>query len=553
MRHGQGFDLVLQDWLRLAGQTDVGRPEPAPGLPRYEPLFDYTADDMLDAPGAGLAPADLLPMLARLATQMHLGALRHTGREGTLPAGYTYLGQFAVHDIVNSAGFRTTRERNLPRRLFGNIQSPALDLASIYGGGPAGSPTLFEPTEETEHRGRFRLGWMRSADGAPSAQEDIPRIALGPATGEPEGDKRFDPLLADTRNADNLILSQLVVLFMKAHNRLYDLAHARAVAGSAHHRLFAQPFEAARCVLTAAYRRILRHDWLARLAPPAAIDRAFAAGPRPPGGTVSLEAAMAVLRFGHAQVQPRYDFSAVHSETGPSGQARIEQLMDFFGMRPSRDLPVDDTWVIDWSLFFAPLPGAAANPALNRARPLGPALADPLRTHAATRILPPAAVPALAGFRLGLAFRTLAKGLMARLPSAQAVTRHMLAQGWIAPADVLDETAIAAALRAGRTAACTAGQCPTEADIAFLSRRTPLFWYVLAEAQLLGGGERLGPVGGAILAETVAMAMADDGLAGEPSLDHAARTLWAELFPTGPDLPASMPELVAFAAPRGGG
>ena len=553
MRHGQGFDLVLQDWLRLAGQTDAGRPEPATGLPRYEPLFDYTPDDMLDAPAAGLAPADLLPVLARLATQMHLGALRFSGAEGTLPAGYTYLGQFAVHDIVNSAGFRTTRDRNLPRRLFGNIQTPALDLASIYGGGPAGSPTLFEPTEQTEHRGRFRLGWMRGAAGAHTAQEDIPRLALGPATGEAEGDKRFDPLLADTRNADNLILSQLVVLFMKAHNRLYDLAQARAVAGSAHHRLFAQPFEAARCMLTAAYRRILRHDWLPRLVAPAAIERAFATGPRPAGGTVSLEAAMAVLRFGHAQVQPRYDFSAVHSETGPSGPARIERLMDFFGMRPSRDLPVDDSWVIDWSMFFAPLPGQAPNPRLNHARPLGPALADPLRTHVSTRILPPQSVPGLAGFRLGLAFRTMAKGLMARVPSAQAVTRHMLAQGWIGPGDVLDDATLAATLRAGRTAACTAGQCPTEADITLLARRTPLFWYVLAEAQVLGGGEHLGPVGGAILAETVALGLADDGFGGETSLDHAAQALWDELFPTGPALPASMPDLVAFAAQRGSG
>jgi hypothetical protein len=305
-------------------------------------------------------------------------------------------------------------------------------------------------------------------------------------------------------------------------------------------------------MLTAAYRQILRHDWLARLAPAAAIDRAFAAGPRHPGGTVSLEAAMAVLRFGHAQVQPRYDFSAVHSETGPSGQARIERLMDFFGMRPSRDLPVDDTWVIDWSMFFAPLPGVAENPLLNRARPLGPVLADPLRTHAGTRILPPAEVPGLAGFRLGLAFRTMAKGLMARVPTAQALTRELVAHGWIGPGDVLDETTIAATLRAGRTAACTAGQCPTEADIAVLSRRTPLFWYVLAEAQVLGQGERLGPAGGAVLAETVAMAMADDGFAGEPGLDHAARALWAELFPTGPGLPATMPELVAFAASGGG-
>jgi hypothetical protein len=544
MRHGQGFDLVLQDWLRLAAGPDASRAEPVPGFDRYEPRFDYGPDDTLDAPGAGVAPGDLLATLARLATQMHLGALR-VAPDSTLPAGYTYLGQFAVHDLVNSAGFRTTRDRNLPRRLFGNIQSPALDLASLYGGGPGGSPAFYEPTEETEHRARFRLGWMRDATGKPTRHEDIPRIPLGPATGDAEGDRRFDPLLADTRNADNLILSQLVVLFMKAHNRLHDLAHARAVAGAARHRLFARPFEAARCILTSIYRRILRHDFLPRLVPGAALDRAFDPA-TPPHPVISVECAMAVLRFGHAQVQPRYAFNAVHSETGASGAAGIERLMDFFGMRPSRDLPVDDSWVIDWSLFFD-RPDQAPNPRMNFARRLGPTLADALRSHAGTRFAPPADLPELARFRLGLAFRTMAKGLMARLPTAQAVAREMRAAGWIGPHEVMDDATIADLLRKGRSVACTAGQCPTAADIALLSRRTPLFWYVLAEAGHFGDGARLGPVGGALLAETFAMALADPGFGGEASLDAAADILWRELFPASPALPATMPDLVAFA------
>jgi hypothetical protein len=547
MRHGQGFDLVMQDWLRLAAAPDAARSEPGAGFARYEPRFGYGPGDVLDAPASGLTPATALPMLARLATQMHIGALR-VAPDAALPAGYTYLGQFAVHDLVNSAGFRTTRDRNLPRRLFGNIQTPALDLASLYGGGPAGSPAFFEPTEETEHRGRFRLGWMRNAAGQPTRHEDIPRLALGPATGEAAGDPRHDPLLADTRNADNLILSQLVVLFMKAHNRLYDLAQARATAGLAHHRLFARPFEAARCLLTSCYRRILRHDYLPRLVAAPVLDRAFAPGATP-HPDISLEAAMAVLRFGHAQVQPQYDFNAVHAQTGPSGASGIGRLMDFFGMRPSRDLPVDDSWVIDWGLFFDLGPRATPHPAPNHARRLGPTLADPLRTHAATRILPPADLPGLAGFRLGLGFRTLAKGMMARLPTAQAVAREMQGAGWIGPQDVLPPQAIADMMRAGRTMACTAGQCLTDADIDLLSQRTPLFWYVLAEAAQLGGGERLGPMGGAILAETFAMALADPGFGGDASLDAAADALWAELFPTGPALPASMPALIGFASP----
>lgn len=543
MRHGQGFDLVLQDWLHLAVQPDTPRSEPVPGFERYEPRFAYGPGDTLDAPGSGMAPADLLATLARLANQMHLGALRVVP-DSALPAGYTYLGQFAVHDLVNSAGFRTTRDRNLPRRLFGNIQSPALDLASLYGGGPGGSPAFYEPTEETEHRARFRLGWMRDATGKPTRHEDIPRIPLGPATGDAEGDPRFDPLLADTRNADNLILSQLVVLFMKAHNRLHDLAHARAVAGAAHHRLFARPFEVARCILTSAYRRLLRHDFLPRLVPDAALDRAFAPGAKP-HPTIPVEAAMAVLRFGHAQVQPRYDFNALHAETGAAGPAGIERLMDFFGMRASRDLPVDDTWVIDWALFFD-RPGQPPHPQMNFARPLGPTLADPLRSHAGTRFVPPPELPGLAAYRLGLAFRTMAKGLMARLPTAQAVTREMQAAGWITAAEVMDQGTLADTLRRGRTFACTAGQCPTPADIDLLSRRTPLFWYVLAEAAHFGQGARLGPVGGALLAETFAMALANPGFGGEPSLDAAADTLWRELFPTGPGLPATMPDLISF-------
>lgn len=554
MRHGQGFDLVFQEWLRIAAQPPGDtRAEPAPGFDRYEPLFDYRPDEMLDDPASGVALPDLLAMLARLATQMHVGALRVAGGAGGLPAGYTYVAQFAIHDLVNTASFRTTLDRNLPRRQFGSIQSAALDLASLYGGGPAGSPAFFEPTDETEHRARFRLGWMRDSAVArdrnpgPTRQEDIPRLALGPDLGAAPGDRRFDPLLADTRNADNLILSQLVVMLMKAHNRLYDAAHARAAAGLARNRLFARPFEAARCMLTATYRKILREDFLPRLLPPAALARLSA--PAAADGAVGLEAALAALRFGHAMVQPVYDFSAVHSATGPSGPARLERLMDFFGLHPTQDLPADDTWVIDWALFFDPPPGGgAAHPRLNVARPLGPTIAEPLRTHPATRVSAPAGLPGLAGHRLGLAWRTMAKGLMARLPTGQALARRLAQAGRIAPGEVLEGAAMEAILRAGRTAGCIGESCPTPADIAFFAKRTPLFFYILAEAQHFGGGARLGPVGGLLVAETFAMALADPGFGGEASLDAAAAGLWRELYPDGPAMPGSMPDLAAFAA-----
>lgn len=543
MRHGQGFDLVLDDYLRLVAQGPTGTGDTAPGFARYEPRFAYDGPDHLDDPASGRSVPEVLGILARLATQMHVASRRASTSQGTLPAGFTYLGQFAVHDLVNSAGFRVTQDRNLPRRLFGNIQTTALDLSSLYGGGPAGSPALFEVTEATEHRARFRLGYMVDRDGRPTLAEDIPRMKVGPWCGGAVEDRRFDPLLADTRNADNLILSQLAVLFMQFHNILHDRAVARLDAGLARHRLFARPFEAARCMVTAVYRRILRADYLPRVVRPEAIDRHFAS-PRDPGGSVTLEAALAVLRFGHAQVQQDYDFSAVHSDGGAAGAARLTRLMDFFGLRPTNELPARDNWVIDWDMFLEREDGSVA-PAINRARPLGPALVEPLRSHQAIRVAAPAVLPELAGYRLGLAWRTLAKGLMGRLPTGQALARHMLAAGLVDPAEVLGRADLEAALRAGRTAGCMGERCLRDDDIAFLADRTPLFFYILAEAQKFGVSDaHLGPIGSDFLADTFATALVDTGFAGEHSLQEAAQALYHELDPTRP-LPATMAGLVA--------
>ena len=544
MRHGQGFDLVFDDYLRLVAQGPSGLAEPAPGFARYQPRFDYDPQDHLDSPGSGQDLTAILVSLARLATQMHLSALKISTSEGSLPAGYTYLGQFAIHDLVNSAGFRVTRDRNLPRGLFGNIQTAALDLSSLYGGGPAGSPAFYEATEETEHRARFRLGYMLGPDGKPSVQEDIARMPVGPWCGGAAGDSRFDPLLADTRNADNLIVSQIAVLFMQYHNMVLDRAVAHVNAGRAHHPLLARPFEAARCIVTAAYRGILRDDYLPRIVMPQVWARYFRDGVAP-SGTVTLESALAALRYGHAQVQDDYDFSATHSETGPGGVVRLPRLLDFFGLRDTEDVPVKDTWVIDWDLFFD-MPGRDPARPLNRARPLGPSLVEPLRSHEAARVAPPAILPDLAGFMLGLAWRTLAKGLMGRLPTGQAAARAMAARGLLDPSQVLDHATLTAALRAGRTAACIGERCLRDSDIAALAGRTPLFFYLLAEAKAHGPTDaHLGPMGSDFVADTFASALADTGYAGEAALHPTAAALQQELFP-GQPLPATMPDLIAL-------
>ena len=61
---------------------------------------------------------------------------------GDIDAGYTYAGQMIDHDLTldNRPNDLTTPvdPRTLP-----NARTPAFDLDSVYGGGPAGSPQLY--------------------------------------------------------------------------------------------------------------------------------------------------------------------------------------------------------------------------------------------------------------------------------------------------------------------------------------------------------------------------------------------------------------------------
>jgi hypothetical protein len=52
-------------------------------------------------------------------------------------------------------------------------------------------------------------------------------------------------------------------------------------------------------------------------------------------------------------------------------------------------------------------------------------------------------------------------------------------------------------------AAATDGQVQVLEDAEFLQRKTPLWFYILAEAAALGNGRRLGPVGSTIVAEVL--------------------------------------------------
>jgi hypothetical protein len=97
--------------------------------------------------------------------------------------------------------------------------------------------------------------------------------------------------------------------------------------------------------------------------------------------------------------------------------------------------------------------------------------------------------------------RTLLRGARARLPSGQEVAEALLAQGRIKPDDRLT------------TSQLTRDTCNRSGsalrDNGF-EQNTPLFYYVLKEAELLAGGFTLGPAGSHIVSEVIQGALEAD-------------------------------------------
>ena len=271
------------------------------------------------------------------------------------------------------------------------------------------------------------------------AAADLPRNGEGVA------------LVGDPRNDVHLPISQLHVAFLRAHNRLVDRLREDGVGDEA---VFAEAQRALRWHL----QWIVLHDYLPRLVGDALAAQVRDAGPRwfAPGDPPALpvEFADGAFRYGHSQVRNRYRLR-------PGGEP-LALFPDLIGFRP---VPADR--VIDWSQLFD-LPGRP--PAPQRAKAIDG------RLVAALIKLPAQITGAVdqAEFR-SLAVRDLQRGLATGLPSGEAVARTLGVEPLTA----------------------------AEIGVAGWKWETPLWFYVLKEAELRGGGERLGPVGGTIVAEVL--------------------------------------------------
>jgi hypothetical protein len=342
----------------------------------------------------------------------------------TIAAGWPIFGQFVAHDITAD---RSALRNHVDARALRNARAPQLNLECLYGDGPVGHPFLYRRDDPAK--------FLLCADG-----RDVCRNAEGIA------------VIGDPRNDSHMLMAQMHLAMLKAHNSFVDETRTRGRADQ-------EVFEMAAREMRWHYQSVVLQEFLPSLVGQALVDEVKTGGPRwfPPDGDVfiPLEFADAAYRYGHCQIRQKYQ---INRASDP-----VPLFPDLLGFRP---VPPD--LAVDWALFFD-APGRAA---AQRAKKIDGRLTGPL-IHLPVAITGECEIDEYHS----LAVRDLQRGQGVGLPSGEAVARHL---------GLTPLTSEEIGLRAiGWTG------------------ETPLWYYILREAAVRSSGDRLGPVGGRIVAEVI--------------------------------------------------
>jgi hypothetical protein len=390
----------------------------------------------------------------------------------SIPAAYTYLGQFIDHDIT----FDPTslqQQVNDPDALT-DFRTPRYDLDSLYGRGPDDDPFLYEWTDP-RFRGIKLLAGTNpdtDVDGTPLTPQDLPRNEQGRA------------LIGDPRNDENIIISQLHLAFIKLHDRVVNQVEKLKLADGTPQFTGRRLFEESRRWVRWHYQWMVIHDFLKRICGAEVVNSILKNEDAPTGPTVELqfyqpreqpfmpiEFSAAAFRFGHSMIRARYDLNDVVREV-PTFVADPDAAGPFGHLGGFRRLPAG--WTITWSRFVK-IGTSAPQPS----RKLNTKLTKPLQ------LLP----PGLGTPRRELAVLNLLRGKARSLPTGQSVARKMSIPPLTAPQLGLN---------------AFVPNILTSAEAAALAADTPLWYYLLKEAEIVPQREaRLGPVGGRIVAEVL--------------------------------------------------
>jgi hypothetical protein len=352
-------------------------------------------------------------------------------------AGTTFMGQFLDHDMT----FDTSSRLGVPTPPRGteNVRTPAFDLDSVYGGGPSGSPQLYE------------AGGLKFKVESGGLFEDLPRTPQGAA------------ILSDPRNDENIMLAGIHAAVLKFHNNAVDLVRPQG----------GDVFANARRLTTWHYQWLILNEFLPLFVGQALVNQIRAEGRKYFTATskprIPVEFQGAAFRFGHSMVRPSYRANM----KGDNGQPFFGFIFDPKAIEANPRDPADLSGgaraprrFVGWQTFFDFGDGE-----VKPNKRIDMKLSTPLFA------LPPGTIAGTPNPNV-LPQRTLLRHITWSLPSGQRVAQQM-------GIPALPPAALAELAPLG------------------MDQNTPLWVYVLKEAQVLADGKHLAGVGDRIVGEVM--------------------------------------------------
>ena len=369
-----------------------------------------------------MGPAGPAPLPEALRKKVAPAMVGPAGAGSTIPAGYTYLGQFIDHDLTMDKTLVMLGDQVSPADLLQG-RSPTLDLDSLYGAGPT-DPVSAEFYADDRH---LVIGkTVRTPPDRARVGFDLARVGT-----KEKGPQRRRALIPDHRNDENLAVAQTHLAMIRFHNRVVDTLDADVPP--------AARFDRARRLVTLHYQWMIRTDYLRRICDRAVVDDVFTAGRKvfEVGAgpftmpTMPVEFSVAAFRFGHSMIRSTYDWNARF----PGRAGSLGFLFDFSGTSgflAEGDRALPSNWIADWRRMYAfpsvgrpDLKPPGGKP--NLARGIDTALAEPLG------LLPKGSFGGndddFGTFAANLAFRNLTRAGMVQLATGQQMADRLIAAG----------------------------------------------------------------------------------------------------------------------------
>jgi hypothetical protein len=377
----------------------------------------------------------------------------------SIPAGYTYFGQFIDHDLsLLAQNAEPPRVEQIDDAIdVGDLtlaRKPALDLDSVYGGGLDDSVVPFD-----RESGRFVVGTTGFGD-----DRDLPR------------DPAFRALIADERNDENPLVAQVQVLFMNLHNRIAETLQGDGEA----------IYRAARAEAIKIYQYLALHDFLNKLVRPE-VDATIVIDGRGrltstdrASPKLAIEASDAALRL-HSLVREVYHLN------DRDDSFELETLLALTGRGAGHGPPASPPLLkheheLDWRFFFP----FADYPAFGGTRCQFAMRLSAFVNHVLR------SVPDGRGGRVDMLERNILRGLVHGLPSGQQAIAELTGRPELS--DVVRDIGLSV-LDAGRAPVLDRLSARNS-----IRRDTPLWLYLMFEAP---DGCQFGPLGGWLLADTL--------------------------------------------------